>query len=77
MSSTKSEIAYYLQGSCTSIAQAAETCEVSEETVLEAIVDAGMEMCTVCGWWADDGEYDFPDGSDCVCNECADEAEEE
>ena len=33
--------------------------------------DEAMDICVACHYWAGEGEYDYPNGHDCICNECS------
>jgi hypothetical protein len=58
------EIAYYLNGSCQSEDDAAETFNVTTDEVLEAATIGEIERCGLCGWW--DESSNFNSNGNCL-----------
>lgn len=72
------EIKHYLLGTCNTDYQAAEIFGISEEEVLDAVIESEIECCSCCGWWYESYEMnDSQNGSDLICTECFEELNEE
>jgi len=74
----RNELLNYTSGSCKSLAEIQETFkdEFTPEEVTKILEeDYNMRVCSVCGWWADDGDWGDLE-SEVTCTECAEEAQE-
>lgn len=64
-----SDIAYYLNGSANTEAQAAELFKVTEEEISRAAEIESIGCCAGCGWWDEVGALD----GDQNCEDCSED----
>jgi hypothetical protein len=74
---TAEDIKEYLLGTCNTDADAADVFGISEDRVLDLVIEAEIECCTCCGWWHEDWEMSDINGADLVCLDCFDEESED
>lgn len=70
MQSDNASIIKYLEGTSKSEDDAAEKFGITEERVLEIMLDANLERCPSCDYWVECGELVDEDGEDQVCDSC-------
>lgn len=76
-SEIKSEVYNYVYGSCNpDLSWVAEQLGVDDSDVEDALLDLNLELCTMCGWWADCSEMDNIDG-EAICSDCQDKYDDE
>lgn len=64
------EIIEYLRGTCKSESEAADAFGISEDEVLDAVVNTDeIERCDGCSWWYEKEELVEVDAEN-LCNDC-------
>lgn len=67
------QLEQYLSGTCNTFPSALEACEMSHLETNDAEAEfcerTEMEICSVCDWWADAGEWSGESG-EIICNDC-------
>jgi hypothetical protein len=66
---TAEDVKSYLLGSCNSEGNAEQVFDLSYEEVLDLIIEAEIECCSICGWWHEAFEMEDVD-SELICQEC-------
>lgn len=72
----KNNLVEYFEGSCNSAYdfEHDEENPISEETVLEVLIEAETELCSACSWWCHQSEMELVDGEP-TCDQCREEAD--
>lgn len=71
------EISAYMLGTCKSESEAAEAFDVTEDDVLEAVVEGEVDRCATCAWWFETHELHVDDSGELACDGCDDNEEDE
>lgn len=59
-----------LEGTCSKVEQIAEELGITEDDVLNIMLDEGYERCSVCDWWCETGELVDEYGNIVPCEGC-------